>query len=1554
MEERKKPRLLHYGSLGAGKRKYLYLVIAAFVVAMAFGYVVGGNIKHTKQLYESKRLIVKLDSEQENGKDVVELLSKESGGEPEVTVAGDVCVLTYPNEKDCKKAHERLQKFQKDENLIENVEVDSIMEIEQAEDVNMEDVLSSDMATDNTETTEIVKQETELKKYLDGFSTEKEIKVAILDTGISAESGISKDRMIDLGLNFSTTGEENSIADDNGHGTEMASIIASSTDDNIKLMPIKVANAQGKANVSSTYLGIKAAVENGADVINISLNTYKSSMSQMLTDAINEATGQGVSVIVSAGNNQIDTVNSVPANVDNAIVVSAINSDNSFSPYSNYGDTVDFCSYGDYNGKRGTSYAAANVTGVIATALSKDVSASQLNSYAADLGEVGKDKYYGWGYLGFELNGDSSDVIPDDFYASTIFGCNWKTLSDEELNQKFLNTNDVYLAVFLQNLSDGDLQLILSKDTMLLNQTQITDSSNKSVEKRYHEYLMEDIDFEDMTVSEYKRNTGYVTVCIDGSKTATEKKDTYKVSITLDAEKGSDKGKDDKGEYPSWGDNAGEVHKVTYACTPAKSDKHSFKLIQYAEKNDTALGKGAMSYIPSHNTTNGNDYWNNSIAGVHYGIHHTKNGVSYMDGVKHSFYFSFEWTQDQCSTASGSVSGNQGLANFHRYSWDDKYYTDNTANKTATTAKKQTTYISVGSLSCGIGSTETDNKNKTPTNATFTITLSDKHTSKLTSSVGATCTEASTETYTCSVCGTVLKVTHNTAALGHSYTGQYGYEDNNGVTNGLKYLNCNRINNGVLCNYRLQNYYLIQLTSGTGISSVSGGGVYKEYNESCTVNAKCNTGYHFGGWTGHLTSNDQKFSFKMPAKAISLTANALINKSTLRVNPDGGIWNNSTEIQSFTQEYGSTKYIPAPTRNGWKFEKWDMSKPFAGILSNPKENVTYTFKGEDDSIDTITAKWKDITPPTSEIEPVVTDGNYTTETYTNPYNNIFWYKDYLDAEIVSQDGNGSGIKENYLSNANSSYLETSENNPFARHYDATEAEPSGRIYLIGKAMDKAGNLAVKFADAEFYVDGTAPTITNMTAEDLTELQGNLKAANGSVYVDVTEGVLSIGVEGEATGKAQKNWKNVNVKVTASVYDLQSGLMSAVLERYDNGWSVVDTVYFDGENSVQMPSFTITQTGKYRIAVYDKFAHVTYTNESEYWIDKIAPTITIEKQEYGWINEEVPLHFDIADNVDGSGIDTLEFVKVEDDGSEVPVELEVQKDISADTITATVDVTISEEGITYYKLYAKDKAGNESYTFVTVKIDYVAPTGDVNSVINDDDTFDMKITDVVEELSGCDLNKTYFEIKDSDGHIPDVMKFAFEDEYANIHTGAAFQRLGIDVMSKFENCDSIDVELHMFDIAGNEWVQTTKVDIFKLEAELFRYLSTIDGNTGNYAAGETWKAGESGLVKIKAATYVDRIEVIYPDEWINKQAPDVTYPLDRYENVYNYSIPVNRVQEEDEFMIPTGVEDDNKEYTIIVRAFKIRDGEEKMKEVELPLIVNGSLLDDLRTRIRYKS
>ena len=56
---------------------------------------------------------------------------------------------------------------------------------------------------------------------------------------------------------------------------------------------------------------------------------------------------------------------------------------------------------------------------------------------------------------------------------------------------------------------------------------------------------------------------------------------------------------------------------------------------------------------------------------------------------------------------------------------------------------------------------------------------------------------------------------------------------------------------------------------------------------------------------------------------------------------------------------------------------------------------------------------------------------------------------------------------------------------------------------------------------------------------------------------------------------------------------------------------------------------------------------------------------------------------------------------------------------------------------------------------------------------------------------------------------------------------------------------------------------------------------------------------------------------------------MTFPLNREKNIYTYVVPEIKTQENNEFMIPTGVHDENETYTIVVRAYKTRNGVEKM-------------------------
>lgn len=410
---------------------------------------------------------------------------------------GEYNILQYKTEEDAKEALEKYEKLES----VESVEIDAIMEVADSDEI--EEVL------DSTE-----KVDSDLKKFLDENVTDKEIKVAIIDTGIDKEHSDLKNRMIDLGVNLSTSGEKKSISDDNGHGTDMAKIIVENTNDNVKIMPIKVANSEGKTTVLAVCEAVKIAEKNGADVINISLNATISGTSEILNEAIDYAEENGITVVVSAGNSGNDTKYYVPANNKNAVVVSAVNQSYYLAGYSNYGDSVDYAALGVYENNSGTSYAAALVSGIVANIRTMDGYDNTqkvqelLNEYTVQ--NENESISFGNGILSlvdFEIGAVNTEYINNDednkyILTEEIIDLDWKNISDEELNNYMLNSQYEYVGYFLSSLSEKDLKEVKSRSEILqetisvlagtyVDETEIEFDENSQIDINYADYCIE-------------------------------------------------------------------------------------------------------------------------------------------------------------------------------------------------------------------------------------------------------------------------------------------------------------------------------------------------------------------------------------------------------------------------------------------------------------------------------------------------------------------------------------------------------------------------------------------------------------------------------------------------------------------------------------------------------------------------------------------------------------------------------------------------------------------------------------------------------------------------------------------------------------------------------------------------------------------------------------------------------------------------------------------------------------------------------------------------------
>jgi len=198
--------------------------------------------------------------------------------------------------------------------------------------------------------------------------------VAVLDTGIDQNHAELRGQVVGE-TNFTESVTPDDI---HGHGTHVAGIIAAKDSDlgvapGYFLLNVKVADDIGRCQASILAEGIIWAVDNGADILNISIEIGK--YSAELEKAINYAWDSGSLVIAAAGNGGSD-LPAYPAYYENCLAVAATNQDGQLAPLSNYGDWVDVLAPGfkiysalpdnEYGYKSGTSFACAYVSGMAA------------------------------------------------------------------------------------------------------------------------------------------------------------------------------------------------------------------------------------------------------------------------------------------------------------------------------------------------------------------------------------------------------------------------------------------------------------------------------------------------------------------------------------------------------------------------------------------------------------------------------------------------------------------------------------------------------------------------------------------------------------------------------------------------------------------------------------------------------------------------------------------------------------------------------------------------------------------------------------------------------------------------------------------------------------------------------------------------------------------------------------------------------------------------------------------------------------------------------------
>lgn len=384
----------------------------------------------------------------------------------------------------------------------------------------------------------------------------------------------------------------------------------------------------------------------------------------------------------------------------------------------------------------------------------------------------------------------------------------------------------------------------------------------------------------------------------------------------------------------------------------------------------------------------------------------------------------------------------------------------------------------------------------------------------------------------------------------------------------------------------------VTVNAGTGISSVSGGGV-KSVGSDVTITSTTKTGYTTPYWEQDVADSSKaygnSYTFTMPGSSISFTAYASPKQYAITWNSNGGSSTPANTDVTYDSTQGNSVPSSVITKNGCRFDGWsDASGNMIYDSTGNAVNGTYwtgsgaqavwKYAGGENPIK-VYAKWADVTSPTVSAVPSQTTWITTASVK------------------ITADDNDTLASDNayqyYLSESSSSLVGGSWTN-YVNNRNVTIGNGlTGTYYLwVKRVKDTAGNWS---NDSDYHVFG--PYRFDNTAPDLSSVKSTYGWFESGSTTEI-----SFDISDNEAGLKSIVLKDVNDVFLA---DLKSGAHSYSFSASGvNFYNIIATDNLDNTSKkmfvvkigtpAEVPAENAVWKGLNNLELYQSWLPITYT------------------------------------------------------------------------------------------------------------------------------------------------------------------------------------------------------------------------------------------------------------------------------------------------------------------------------------------------------------------------